>query len=108
MTSPSTTSALANATIASETSHVGNTGASTATRTKASVPMITERAGMVLNLPRLHPRKQALRPEHQHQRHHRIDDEQFDLRRQMHGGGPAQAYDQRADKGAADRPHAAD
>src|ERR1700728_1020891 len=108
MIRPSTTKALAKATVASDTSQAGSAGASAATMRKASAPITNERSPMTLDLSRLGTREQAPRPEHEHQRHDRINDEQLDLRREMHRRSAAQADNERTDKGAVDRPHAAD
>src|SRR6516164_3353644 len=103
MTSPSTTSALARAIVASDISHAGSTSAAAATTTNTSAPMRVLRQAMS-DLPRLRPGEEAIRPEHQDQRHHRIDHKQFELREKMHRGRTADPDDERADKGAFDRP----
>src|ERR1700675_1982749 len=107
MMSPSTTSALAKAIVASDTSHGGITSASAAAATKARAPRKSARVRMS-DLPRCGLGKQAIGPENEHQRHHRIDDEQFELGNEMHRRGPAQADDGRAEHRALDRAHAAD
>jgi hypothetical protein len=60
------------------------------------------------NLSRLRAHEQPVRPRNQHQCHHAVDDEQFDLRHEMHGRGAAYPHYQRADQRAFDRAHAAD
>src|ERR1700720_1260894 len=108
MMSPSTTSALARATMASDTIHAGSAGVSAAATRKTSAPMILERDSVGSNLSRLDTREQALRSEHQHHGHDHIDHKQLKLRHEMHGRGAHFADNQRAKESAGDRTHAAD
>src|SRR5882724_9304170 len=107
MTRPRTTKALANAIVASDTIQAGSIGAMAATARKASAPARFERDHM-LNLPRLDLREQAIRAEHENERHDTVDDEEFELRNEMNRSRPAQADDERAEQRAFDRPQAAD
>src|ERR1035437_10787610 len=95
-TSPSTTSALANAMVTSDTTQSGSSGAAAAARRNMRPPTSCPRPVMS-DLSRLRAHEQSVRPHHQDQRHYAVDDEQFDLRHQMHGGGAADADNQRAD-----------
>src|SRR5882672_2171848 len=107
MISPSTTRALANATVASDTSHAGSAGAAAATARKAKAPRRIARDPMS-DLPRLHWREQSVGPEGEHQGHHAVAYEQLDLRNEVNGIGPAEADDEDGNQRAADRYHPAD
>src|SRR6266571_4158250 len=106
MTRPSTTKALANAIVASDTIQAGSIGAMAATARKASAPARFARDHMS-NLPRLDLRKQAIRTEYEDERHDTVDDEEFELRNEMNRSRTAQADDECAEQGAIDRPQAA-
>ncbi len=107
--------------VASDTSHAGNAGAAAATAMKARAPnrfardhMSALPLGITVVAPghRISPRcgldEQPVGTENEHERHHRIDDEQFELRDEVNGGGATDADDERADQRAFDRAHAAD
>src|SRR5262249_23245995 len=106
MTRPSTTKALANAMVASDTIHAGSIGARAATARKASAPARFARDHMS-NLPRLDLREQAIRTEYEDERHDAVDDEELELRNEMNRGRAAQADDERPEQRTFDRPQAA-
>src|SRR5215510_2046821 len=102
MTRPSTTKALANAIVASDTIQAGSIGAIMATARKASAPARFARDHMS-DLPRLDLREQAVRTEHQNERHDGVDDEELELRNEMNRSRAAQADDDCAKQRAFDR-----
>src|SRR5262249_33305560 len=106
MTRPSTTKALANAMVASDTIQAGSIGAMTPTARKASAPTRFARDHMS-NLPRLDLGEQAIRTEHEDQRHDAVDDEKLELRNEMNRSCAAEADDEGAEQRAFDRPQAA-
>src|SRR5262245_19624647 len=106
MTKPSTTKALANAIVASDTIQAGSIGAMTATARKASAPARIARDHMS-NLSRLDLREQAIWSEHEDERHDAVDDEELELRNEMNRSRAAEADDKRAEQRAFDRPQAA-
>src|SRR5262245_62005568 len=106
MTRPRTTKALANAIVASDTIQAGSIGAMMATARKASAPAKFARDHMS-NLPRLDLREQAIRTEHEDERHDAVDDEELELRNEMNCSRAAEADDKCTEQRAFDRPQAA-
>src|SRR5215510_14788560 len=106
MTRPSTTRALANAMVASDTIQAGSIGAMMARARKASAPARFARNHMS-NLPRLDLREQAIRTEHEDPRHDAVDDKKLELWNEMNRGRAAQADDERTEQRTFDRPQAA-
>src|SRR5215475_3859774 len=106
MTSPSTTKALANAMVASDTTQAGSIGAMTAMARKASAPTRYAR-DHISDFPRLDLCEQAIRTEHEDKRHDAVDDEEFELRNEMNRSRATQADDERTEQRAFDRSQAA-
>src|SRR5215510_6185668 len=106
MTRPRTTKALAKAIVASDTIQAGSIGAIMATARKASAPARFARDHMS-NLSRLDLREQAIRSEHEDERHDAVDDEELELRNEMNRSRAAEADDECAEQRAFDRPQAA-
>src|ERR1039458_9360235 len=72
--------------VTSDTTQSGSSGAAAAANRNMRPPANCPRPPMS-DLSRLRAHEQSVGPHHQHQRHHAVDDEQLDLRHQMHGGG---------------------
>src|SRR6516225_351094 len=81
--------------VASDISHDGSTNAAAATTANASAPSKVLRQA-ISDLPWLRPGEQPIGPEHQYQRHHGVNDEQLELRHEMHRGGATDGADERA------------
>src|SRR3569833_2856226 len=94
---PSTTSALASETVASATTQSGSTGATAAASRNISAPARCARPRMT-TLSRLRAHEAPVGPGDEHQRHHAVDDELFDLRHEVHRGRAADPDDERADQ----------
>src|ERR1044071_1249177 len=92
--------------VASDTIQAGSPSAMTATARNARAPARFARNHMS-NLPRLDLRDQAIRTEHQDERHDAVDDEELELRNEMNRSRAAEAHDERAEQRAFDRPQPA-
>src|SRR4051794_9595407 len=106
MMRPSTTRALVNAIVARETSQAGSSGATAAVTKKASPPRRSPR-DIFSDFPRRRAREQPVRAKYKHERHHRIDHEKLELRKNVDRGGARESYDECAHERAFDRAHAA-
>src|SRR5208283_1288711 len=93
---PSTTSALAKATVRRNTSHDGISGPATSSAASSAPSAGSVRMS---NLPRRRPAEQALWPECEHDRHDPVDYEQLGLGQEVDGESAGEPNQERADGG---------